>query len=182
MPDINWSLLSGYSDFSKALWGLLFDCNLVQLVIEPTHAKGNTLDLVITNHEKLIIYGFLSNLMMISLSSQTTLLSHLMLISLGILLQKIRLSLSLITQILKSRLRGSFKPFVGGCFSQCLNCNNVEEVWSFIRDSIMDALPLFILKESGSGHTSAPPPPMDEINSTACLRSMKKKQTQSRSK
>lgn len=98
MPDINWSLLSGYSDFSKALCGLLFDCNLVQLVIEPTHAKGNTLDLVITNHEKLIIYGFLSNLMMISLSSQTTLLSHLMLISLGILLQKIRLSLSLITQ------------------------------------------------------------------------------------
>ena len=49
MPDICWSTLTGTSTASNSFCDLLFELNLSQLVKEPTHCKGNILDLVITN-------------------------------------------------------------------------------------------------------------------------------------
>ena len=48
-PDINWSTLSATTPFSISLCNKLFSKNFIQLVNEPTHCQGNTLDLILTN-------------------------------------------------------------------------------------------------------------------------------------
>ena len=48
-PDIYWPLLSASSSFFSQLCDLVFDPNLYQCVDQPTHIKGNILDLIITN-------------------------------------------------------------------------------------------------------------------------------------
>ena len=47
-PDINWSSLIGSSLSSNTFCEFIFDCNLTQHVMQPTHIKGNILDLVLT--------------------------------------------------------------------------------------------------------------------------------------
>ena len=49
LPDINWSSLSSQSAVSDEFCDFVFDHNLTQLVEEPTHIKGNCLDLILTN-------------------------------------------------------------------------------------------------------------------------------------
>ena len=49
LPDIDWSSLSASSLPSRSLCDELFSLNYAQLVTCPTHASGNTLDLVVTN-------------------------------------------------------------------------------------------------------------------------------------
>ena len=47
-PDINWSSLIGSSLSSNTFCEFIFDCSLTQHVMQPTHIKGNILDLVLT--------------------------------------------------------------------------------------------------------------------------------------
>ena len=54
LPDINWDTLSAQSAASKSFCDFVFDKNLTQLVNNPTHIKGNILDLVLTNSSQLI--------------------------------------------------------------------------------------------------------------------------------
>ena len=54
LPDLNWSILSGHTDFSNHFCDLAFESNLSQLVDQPTHICGNILDLVLTNcHDRI---------------------------------------------------------------------------------------------------------------------------------
>ena len=53
-PDIDWSIINGASPSSSALCDLVFDLNISQIVESPTHVKGNTLDLVLTNSAHLV--------------------------------------------------------------------------------------------------------------------------------
>ena len=46
VPDICWPTLSGCSSLFSYFCDFVFDCNLTQHILEPTHIKGNTLDLV----------------------------------------------------------------------------------------------------------------------------------------
>ena len=48
-PDIDWFALMGTSNSSSCFCNFVFDCNLSQHVSEPTHVKGNLLDLVLTS-------------------------------------------------------------------------------------------------------------------------------------
>jgi hypothetical protein len=50
LPDVDWEQLYGRSPSSNMFCESLFNLNLLQLVLEPTHIHGNTLDLIITNH------------------------------------------------------------------------------------------------------------------------------------
>ena len=52
---MNWSSLTATSDFSNQFCDLIFQLNLSQLIDVPTHVQGNTLDLVLTNSEHLIV-------------------------------------------------------------------------------------------------------------------------------
>ncbi len=53
-PDINWDTLSGSSPGAKLLCDFTSDQNLCQLVEDPTHSKGNILDIVLTNSPEVI--------------------------------------------------------------------------------------------------------------------------------
>ena len=50
-PDINWASLTGSSLFSNLLCDWVFSKNIVQLVSDPTHCKGNSLDLLLSNSQ-----------------------------------------------------------------------------------------------------------------------------------
>ena len=47
-PDIDWLSLSSSSPLSNNFCEFIFDCNLTQHVLQPTHVKGDILDLVLT--------------------------------------------------------------------------------------------------------------------------------------
>ena len=47
--DIDWLSLSGSSPLSNFFCDFIFACNLTQHVTQPTHVKGNTLDLILTS-------------------------------------------------------------------------------------------------------------------------------------
>ena len=49
LPDICWSSLMGKSPISSSFCDFVFRCNLTQHVQDPTHMKGNILDLVLSN-------------------------------------------------------------------------------------------------------------------------------------
>ena len=49
MADIQWSNLHSSVHSSSLLCDTVFQHNLTQLIMEPTHIKGNILDLLITN-------------------------------------------------------------------------------------------------------------------------------------
>ena len=53
-PDIDWPTLSYSSEFSSLLCDFVFKYNLTQEVAVPTHNKGGTLDLAITNSTHLV--------------------------------------------------------------------------------------------------------------------------------
>ena len=54
LPHINWSTLQGSCPFDQAFCDIVFDCNLSQLVSQPTHIAGNTLDLVLNTESAVI--------------------------------------------------------------------------------------------------------------------------------
>ena len=49
MPDIDWNSMSAPSICSKMFCDAIFNRNLCQLISKPTHIKGNTLDLVLSD-------------------------------------------------------------------------------------------------------------------------------------
>ena len=49
LPDICWFSITGLSSFSNSFCEFVYKHNLAQLITCPTHIKGNTLDLVLTN-------------------------------------------------------------------------------------------------------------------------------------
>ena len=49
LPDVNWLTMSSSSELSPTFCDFVCDLGLVQLVNEPTHKKGNILDLILTN-------------------------------------------------------------------------------------------------------------------------------------
>ena len=61
LPDINWDSLSASTSISNLFCDFLFNNNLSQLVNEPTHIKGNILDLVLTNSDNDISNSNLSS-------------------------------------------------------------------------------------------------------------------------
>ena len=54
LPDINWDTLSAQSATSELFCDFVFDNNLTQFVNNPTHIKGNTLFLILTNSSQLV--------------------------------------------------------------------------------------------------------------------------------
>ena len=49
LPGINWETLSGSNLYENRFLDLLYDIDLFQLIKEPTHIEGNTLDLIATS-------------------------------------------------------------------------------------------------------------------------------------
>ena len=54
LPYVDWSILQGSCPFDQAFCDMTFDCNLCQLISQPTHIAGNNLDLVLTTEPTVI--------------------------------------------------------------------------------------------------------------------------------
>ena len=53
-PNIQWPTLTGSCPLSTTFCDFIFECNLSQLICEPTHSKGHILDLVLVSDEDLV--------------------------------------------------------------------------------------------------------------------------------
>ena len=54
LPNINWQTLNGNTETSALLCEFVYDHDFDQLVTEPTHYKGNILDLILTNCPRIV--------------------------------------------------------------------------------------------------------------------------------
>ena len=54
LPNIHWDTLSASSMVSKAFCDFVFDNTLIQLGDQPTHTRGNILDLILTSSTECI--------------------------------------------------------------------------------------------------------------------------------
>ena len=54
LPDIYWGSLSTTSPASRAFCDFVFDNSLTQLIDQPTHIKGNILDIILSNSNDLV--------------------------------------------------------------------------------------------------------------------------------
>ena len=141
-PDISWSSLLGSSMSSNVFCEFIFDCNLTQHVTQPTHKKGNILDLVFTS----------SSVNIKHLSVNPQLLSEFsdhFIISFDV-------SFSPSANISKSLCVFDFSKtnFTDICsflldfdFSVCFHSRDIEFIWSTIKSVIFVAISLFVPKK-----------------------------------
>ena len=53
-PDVQWDTLSSTSNSARDLCDFVFDNSLIQLIDQPTHIKGNILDLILMNSNECV--------------------------------------------------------------------------------------------------------------------------------
>ena len=141
-PDICWSSFSGTSSLSSSFCEFIFDHNLTQHVMDPTHIMGNILDLVITSA------GVNITDLSVTPSVPHIWSDHFM-ISFSLLCSKLH------THNIKPRYVFDFAKadFVSLCshlmdvdFSICFQSNDIEFIWFTIKSFIYDAMILYIPK------------------------------------
>ena len=142
-PDVHWDTLSATTNSARGLCDFIFDNSLTQLVDQPTHTKGNILDLILTNSNKSI-----TNLSIASAPDNWIHSDHFV----------IRFQLSQTTHqppvttptyvfdFPKANYDGILSYLFDLDFSQCLQSQDVESIWCMIRNSIYIAMDLFIPK------------------------------------
>ena len=172
-PDINWSNLSGSSDFSSNLCDLIFQHNYVQQVDHPTHIHGNIFDLINTSSESSV-----SDINSTVEFNQTIKSDH------YIISFKLHQSSPTpptskdpvyIFDYHKGDYEGLNNFLISIDFSICYQSNNVEFIWSFIKSTLCKAIREFIplIKQNAAYHPKYFTPPIrHQVN---CVRSLKKK-------
>ena len=152
-PHINWNTLTGSSSFASSLCTTIDSLNLIQLVHEPTHNKGNIIDLVLTNSPDKI------NNLNVDLSvSQFTTSDH-FLISFDFFCRN--------TQSVHYKAAKKFNYSQANFFDiEChfLDCNfkfisstiSINNAWFFLKDSLLHTCDMFI--PTCSLHSKKTPP------------------------
>ena len=142
LPDICWTSLSGSSPLSNLFCDFVFESNLSQLISCPTHVKGNTLDLLLTNNEKLVRH----------LSVESTPISQ--------LFEHYNTCFNIVNCPSTSRRHSPLSVFdyskadyEGLCnylldidYSLCLQSGSIEYVWSYLKGVILSGMNMFIPK------------------------------------
>ena len=144
LPDINWNTLSATSYTSEQFCDFVFIHNLSQLVDKPTHRRGNILDLVLTNSE--------TRFLKVSVSQeQHLLLSDHFIISFQLtkghlLLQSATANQEYVFDFTKADFASLCSYLMDTDFSPCLLSNDIEFIWSIIKNAIYSGMNLFIPK------------------------------------
>ena len=177
VPDINWSTLSGCSDFSSNLCDLIFQHNYVQQVAHPTQIHGNILDLIITSSEDMVSDINLTQEFNQAIKSDHYLINF-----------KLHLTSSAPTtskdpvyifDFHKGDYDGLNDFLTNTDFSTCYQSNNVEFIWSFIKSTLSNAMREFIplIKQNAAYHPKYFTPSIrHQVN---CTRTLKKKYNKS---
>ena len=141
-PDINWSSLIGSSLSSNTFCEFIFDCNLTQHVMQPTHIKGNILDLVLTTPSV--------NIEHISVSSDhLPNFSDHFIISFDIPCCPPSTSNPkplYVFDFSKANFTDICSFLLDFDFSICFQSHNIEFIWSTIRSLIFEAISLYVPK------------------------------------
>ena len=171
LPDIHWSSLSCTSILSHHFCDFIFDFNLSQHVMVPTHTQGNVLDLVVTSPDVNI-----SNLM-VTHPAPCIASDHFI--------------ISFIPQC-NSPCHNNHKPmyvfnfskadYDSICsflldvdFSVCLQSSNIEFIWAVIKSVIYHAMCLFIPKFCLRSHQDPPWINSSIRHQTNCLRTLRRR-------
>ena len=136
-PDIEWTTLSGTSPLSTALCDFVFDYNICQAILSPTHVMGNVLDLVLTNS--------------IDLLDDVTIFNEHFRYSDHFLVEfSINLHFCRSKPCTQAVLDFSRTNFTGLCdflaaydFSTLFHSSNVEFIWSHLKNVILSAVTLY---------------------------------------
>ena len=139
LPDVNWLTMSGSSESSQTFCDFVFDFGLVQLVDEPTHMKGNILDLILTN-----VPSHISN---VAVQNEATPIStdHFAIyFSLsGVDHGSANLKCKTTYDYTKTDMESLNSYLLDYDFSACETSDDVEVVWLFVKKTITDAVRMF---------------------------------------
>lgn len=142
-PNIRWSSLCGSCTSTRLFCDTIFECNLSQLVEDPTHIKGNLLDLVLVSDDDLLeglqvhpedASPFTTDHYLISFCFQRS-------------CEYIPCKSPIIVfDYSKADWDGLSNHLMDNDFSLCFEVNDVEEIWSMIKLVVLSAMHLFIPK------------------------------------
>ena len=175
-PDIDWHTLSGSSSLSNCFCNFVFDCNITQHVLEPTHVKGNILDLILTSENVSIDHLTIYPLSVVSLSD------HLV-ISFDLFFNIPSISKSkpcYIFDFCRADFNSITSFLLDYDYSHVLVSNDIEFVWSCIKSSIYEAMSLFVPKVLIKSRKDPKWFDSDIRHNLKRLRTMKRKERKSR--
>ena len=127
LPDICWSSLSGHSPISNLFCDFVFESNLSQLISGPTHIKGNTLDLLLTNNEHLVSQLSGQSSPSAQLSDHFNISFHIV----SCAPTSKRCELLFVFDYSKADFAGLCNYLLDIDYSVCLQSDSIEYVWSY---------------------------------------------------
>jgi len=143
-PDISWFTLSASSEISSNQCDLIFEYNPTQIVEDPTHVQGQILDLIITN--------IVDNISITEVHSENNpLLSsdhYAVIFNLRLTFNsEVHPAIDTINILDYSKADfESINKYLSHIdFTPCFQSSDVELVWSFIKETIMDSIHQFVL-------------------------------------
>ena len=144
LPDINWNTLSASSSVSELFCDFVYNHNLAQLVYEPTHIRGNILDLVLTNSDDRVINTSV-------IPNQHLMQSDYFIITFQITRSTLpqpppTTNQKYVFDFPKADYEGLCSFLLDADFSTCLQSEDVEFVWSSLKNMIYTGMNLFIPK------------------------------------
>ena len=141
-PDIDWSSLQGSSFLSNYFCEFIFDCNLTQHVTEPTHVKGNILDLVLTSPSITI------DQLSVNSSSDANLSDHFLIhfIPFCNISSTVKSKPGYVYDFSKANYNSMCDFLLDSDFSALFESMDIEFVWSVIKSFILEAVFLFTLR------------------------------------
>ena len=147
-PDIDWVSLTAETYSSSLLCDVVFDNNLSQLVITPTHVRGNILDLVLTNSESLFKRIWVD---------ETNDYSDHFMIYFAVYTKELPPKgpkYSYVPDYSKVDFEGMCSFLLDHDFSDYLVSNNIDELWLYFKLLLHEAVDLFVPKARVSLHNS----------------------------
>ena len=171
LPDICWTSLSGSSPLSNLFCDFVFESNLSQLLSCPTHVKGHTLDLLLTNNENLVRHLSVESTPMSQLSNHYNICFNIV----NCPSTSRRHSPLSVFDYSKGDYEGLCNYLLDIDYSLCLQSGSIEYVWSYLKHVILSGMNMFIPKRRVK-HRHHPHWYNSEILHTInCLRTARKK-------
>ena len=147
-PDVDWVSLTADTSKTSIFCDLLYDNNLTQLVLSPTHKGGNTLDLIITNSE-----GLISS---IKVEEANNYSDHFMInfaVCDNVHLPKCS-KFSIVHDYTNADFEGMCSFLLDHDFSDFIKSNNIDDLWFYLKHLLMEAVDMFLPKARVSNSSS----------------------------
>ena len=159
---------------SAAFCDLVFELNLSQLVLQPTHSHGNILDLVLTNNDELISPPVVQSQPPLPVDTDHFIISFDILLIKSSNISKVtepRYAFDFSRADINSILYYMSNSFLTSCFLH----TDVESVWNIIKSVILSSIYQYIQKYRLKSHKSPRWFTSEIRHLLNCLRSLRKK-------